>query len=122
MHPGEGVPEASLSPGKLHPIPPHPIPPYPSAPGAPIPAPAHPARAAAAPRCARPLRCAVPSRAKSRAEPRREPCRAGPALRIVVRRRGAKMAEKQKHDGRVKIGHYVLGDTLGVGTFGKVKS
>lgn len=33
-----------------------------------------------------------------------------------------KMAEKQKHDGRVKIGHYVLGDTLGVGTFGKVKS
>lgn len=32
------------------------------------------------------------------------------------------MAEKQKHDGRVKIGHYVLGDTLGVGTFGKVKS
>uniref|UniRef100_A0A2K5NF48 non-specific serine/threonine protein kinase n=1 Tax=Cercocebus atys TaxID=9531 RepID=A0A2K5NF48_CERAT len=31
------------------------------------------------------------------------------------------MAEKQKHDGRVKIGHYVLGDTLGVGTFGKVK-
>ncbi|XP_072275442.1 5'-AMP-activated protein kinase catalytic subunit alpha-2 isoform X2 [Pyxicephalus adspersus] len=33
----------------------------------------------------------------------------------------AKMAEKQKHDGRVKIGHYLLGDTLGVGTFGKVK-
>nr|ACU31021.1 AMP-activated protein kinase alpha-2 variant B [Mus musculus] len=32
------------------------------------------------------------------------------------------MAEKQKHDGRVKIGHYVLGDTLGVGTFGKVKT
>uniref|UniRef100_A0A5F8H8U1 non-specific serine/threonine protein kinase n=1 Tax=Monodelphis domestica TaxID=13616 RepID=A0A5F8H8U1_MONDO len=31
------------------------------------------------------------------------------------------MAEKPKHDGRVKIGHYVLGDTLGVGTFGKVK-
>lgn len=30
-------------------------------------------------------------------------------------------AEKQKHDGRVKIGHYILGDTLGVGTFGKVK-
>ena len=23
---------------------------------------------------------------------------------------------------QVKIGHYVLGDTLGVGTFGKVKS
>lgn len=38
-----------------------------------------------------------------------------PALRIVVLRRGAKMAEKQqKHDGRVKIGHYVLGDTLGL--------
>lgn len=37
--------------------------------------------------------------------------------------RAAAMAEKQqKHDGRVKIGHYVLGDTLGVGTFGKVKS
>lgn len=37
----------------------------------------------------------------------------------------AKMAEPKqppKHDGRVKIGHYVLGDTLGVGTFGKVKS
>ncbi|XP_056460525.1 5'-AMP-activated protein kinase catalytic subunit alpha-2 [Gadus chalcogrammus] len=32
------------------------------------------------------------------------------------------MAERQqKHEGRVKIGHYVLGDTLGVGTFGKVK-
>ncbi|XP_066548097.1 5'-AMP-activated protein kinase catalytic subunit alpha-2 [Amia ocellicauda] len=31
------------------------------------------------------------------------------------------MAEKQKHEGRVKIGHYLLGDTLGVGTFGKVK-
>ncbi|XP_028902483.1 5'-AMP-activated protein kinase catalytic subunit alpha-2 isoform X1 [Ornithorhynchus anatinus] len=31
------------------------------------------------------------------------------------------MAERPKHDGRVKIGHYVLGDTLGVGTFGKVK-
>uniref|UniRef100_A0A4W5MNP5 Acetyl-CoA carboxylase kinase n=1 Tax=Hucho hucho TaxID=62062 RepID=A0A4W5MNP5_9TELE len=34
-----------------------------------------------------------------------------------------KMAERQhKHEGgRVKIGHYLLGDTLGVGTFGKVK-
>ncbi|PKU31816.1 rna-directed dna polymerase from mobile element jockey-like [Limosa lapponica baueri] len=32
------------------------------------------------------------------------------------------MADKQKHEhGRVKIGHYILGDTLGVGTFGKVK-
>lgn len=39
-----------------------------------------------------------------------------------ARLRAPKMAEKQKHDGRVKIGHYVLGDTLGVGTFGKVKS
>ena len=29
--------------------------------------------------------------------------------------------DKQKHEGRVKIGHYILGDTLGVGTFGKVK-
>lgn len=35
-----------------------------------------------------------------------------------------KMAERQqqKLEGRVKIGHYILGDTLGVGTFGKVKS
>lgn len=39
-----------------------------------------------------------------------------------ARLRAPNMAEKQKHDGRVKIGHYVLGDTLGVGTFGKVKS
>lgn len=39
-----------------------------------------------------------------------------------ARLRAPKMAEKQKHDGRVKIGHYVLGVTLGVGTFGKVKS
>ncbi|NXH11535.1 AAPK1 kinase, partial [Bucco capensis] len=43
-----------------------------------------------------------------------------------MRRRGhwLKMAaaDKQKHEhGRVKIGHYILGDTLGVGTFGKVK-
>lgn len=29
--------------------------------------------------------------------------------------------DKNKHEGRVKIGHYILGDTLGVGTFGKVK-
>ncbi|XP_026854318.1 5'-AMP-activated protein kinase catalytic subunit alpha-1 [Electrophorus electricus] len=29
--------------------------------------------------------------------------------------------DKPKHEGRVKIGHYILGDTLGVGTFGKVK-
>ncbi|RMC19629.1 hypothetical protein DUI87_03190 [Hirundo rustica rustica] len=30
--------------------------------------------------------------------------------------------DKQKPEhGRVKIGHYILGDTLGVGTFGKVK-
>ncbi len=29
--------------------------------------------------------------------------------------------DKQKNEGRVKIGHYILGDTLGVGTFGKVK-
>ncbi|TWW57640.1 5'-AMP-activated protein kinase catalytic subunit alpha-2 [Takifugu flavidus] len=35
---------------------------------------------------------------------------------------GEKMAERQqqKHEGRVKIGHYILGDTLGVGTFGKL--
>ncbi|CAH2296434.1 5 -AMP-activated kinase catalytic subunit alpha-1 isoform X1 [Pelobates cultripes] len=37
-------------------------------------------------------------------------------------RAGKMAADKQKHhDGRVKIGHYILGDTLGVGTFGKVK-
>ena len=29
------------------------------------------------------------------------------------------MAEKNPH---VKIGHYILGETLGHGTFGKVKS
>uniref|UniRef100_A0A452H7H3 5'-AMP-activated protein kinase catalytic subunit alpha-1 n=3 Tax=Gopherus TaxID=38771 RepID=A0A452H7H3_9SAUR len=45
---------------------------------------------------------------------------------IAMRRLGSwfKMAaaDKQKHEhGRVKIGHYILGDTLGVGTFGKVK-
>ncbi|XP_041331194.1 5'-AMP-activated protein kinase catalytic subunit alpha-1-like isoform X4 [Pyrgilauda ruficollis] len=34
----------------------------------------------------------------------------------------AAAADKQKHEhSRVKIGHYILGDTLGVGTFGKVK-
>lgn len=49
---------------------------------------------------------------------------AAAAARLRAAERGCapKMAEKQKHDGRVKIGHYVLGDTLGVGTFGKVKS
>ncbi|KAJ8285449.1 hypothetical protein GJAV_G00026900 [Gymnothorax javanicus] len=35
--------------------------------------------------------------------------------------RGKMATDKQKHEGRVKIGHYILGDTLGVGTFGKVK-
>ncbi|XP_064901040.1 5'-AMP-activated protein kinase catalytic subunit alpha-1-like isoform X2 [Columba livia] len=40
--------------------------------------------------------------------------RLGPWLKMA--------ADKQKHEhGRVKIGHYILGDTLGVGTFGKVK-
>lgn len=34
---------------------------------------------------------------------------------------GKMATEKPKHEGRVKIGHYILGDTLGVGTFGKVK-
>lgn len=34
---------------------------------------------------------------------------------------GKMATEKTKHEGRVKIGHYILGDTLGVGTFGKVK-
>ena len=37
-----------------------------------------------------------------------------------------KMADKTDGKGKpmaeVKIGHYILGDTLGVGTFGKVKS
>lgn len=46
--------------------------------------------------------------------------------RSLVRRlsswRKMAAADKQKHEhGRVKIGHYILGDTLGVGTFGKVK-
>ncbi|XP_074992212.1 5'-AMP-activated protein kinase catalytic subunit alpha-1-like isoform X2 [Calonectris borealis] len=41
--------------------------------------------------------------------------RLGPWLKMAA-------ADKQKHEhGRVKIGHYILGDTLGVGTFGKVK-
>lgn len=43
--------------------------------------------------------------------------RLGPRLKMA-----AAVADKQKHEhGRVKIGHYILGDTLGVGTFGKVK-
>jgi hypothetical protein len=29
---------------------------------------------------------------------------------------------KKQSMAEVKIGHYILGDTLGVGTFGKVKS
>lgn len=35
-----------------------------------------------------------------------------------------KMAEKSSssQNAQVKIGHYILGDTLGIGTFGKVKS
>uniref|UniRef100_A0A8C3NZ89 5'-AMP-activated protein kinase catalytic subunit alpha-1 n=1 Tax=Cyanoderma ruficeps TaxID=181631 RepID=A0A8C3NZ89_9PASS len=42
--------------------------------------------------------------------------RLGPRLEMAA------AADKQKHEhGRVKIGHYILGDTLGVGTFGKVK-
>lgn len=81
-------------------------------------------------RCPRCGRCPFPALAPGAPRPsapgpaalRSAPRPAGPALCIVVRRRGANMAEKQKHDGRVKIGHYVLGDTLGVGTFGKVKS
>lgn len=33
------------------------------------------------------------------------------------------MAEKSSSsNAQVKIGHYILGDTLGIGTFGKVKS
>lgn len=58
------------------------------------------------------------------APPRR---RSGPARAGAMRRLGpclkmAAVADKQKHEhGRVKIGHYILGDTLGVGTFGKVK-
>ncbi|XP_054666257.1 5'-AMP-activated protein kinase catalytic subunit alpha-1 isoform X4 [Grus americana] len=52
--------------------------------------------------------------------------RSGPVRAGTMRRLGPwlKMAaaDKQKHEhGRVKIGHYILGDTLGVGTFGKVK-
>ena len=32
------------------------------------------------------------------------------------------MADKSSPPAQVRIGHYLLGDTLGVGTFGKVKS
>lgn len=43
--------------------------------------------------------------------------RLGPRLKMV-----AAAADKQKHEHRrVKIGRYILGDTLGIGTFGKVK-
>lgn len=43
-------------------------------------------------------------------------------MRRLGFRRKMAAADKQKHEhGRVKIGHYILGDTLGVGTFGKVK-
>jgi len=38
---------------------------------------------------------------------------------FLVVTEGAKMADKS---AQVKIGHYILGETLGVGTFGKVKS
>lgn len=37
--------------------------------------------------------------------------------------RSVKMADKSgSNTAQVKIGHYILGDTLGIGTFGKVKS
>uniref|UniRef100_A0ACB8EPZ0 Serine threonine-protein kinase n=1 Tax=Sphaerodactylus townsendi TaxID=933632 RepID=A0ACB8EPZ0_9SAUR len=44
-------------------------------------------------------------------------------MRMLADWRKMAAADKQKHEhGRVKIGHYILGDTLGVGTFGKVKA
>lgn len=67
------------------------------------------------PRPAPRARCTVGRRWRRRQRRRRSEPAAGGG-------RAPNMAEKQKHDGRVKIGHYVLGDTLGVGTFGKVKS
>lgn len=50
--------------------------------------------------------------------PVRAMCRLSYWLKMAV------AADKQKHEherGRVKMGHCVLGDALGVGTFGKVK-
>ena len=38
---------------------------------------------------------------------------------IYGSRKNVNMAEKAQP--QVKIGHYIIGDTLGVGTFGKVK-
>lgn len=50
------------------------------------------------------------------------PARAGGTMRRLGPWLKMAAADKQKHEhGRVKIGHYILGDTLGVGTFGKVK-
>jgi len=40
-------------------------------------------------------------------------------LRIFIASALAGMTDKT---AQVKIGHYILGETLGVGTFGKVKS
>ena len=30
--------------------------------------------------------------------------------------------QQQQHSQSIKIGHYILGETLGIGSFGKVKS
>lgn len=59
--------------------------------------------------------CSSSAKASARAGTMR---RLGPWLKMAA----AAAGDKQKHEhGRVKIGHYILGDTLGVGTFGKVK-
>lgn len=60
--------------------------------------------------------------AKPRPFKHASPAPFGTKAKPSERSTNSKMAEKQKHEGRVKIGHYILGDTLGVGTFGKVKS
>lgn len=97
---------ARAPPAAPRPFAPGRAPPAPAPPSAPLPPPA--------------ARCTV-GRRQWQPQRQRRP-HSGARGRGGARLRAPKMAEKQKHDGRVKIGHYVLGDTLGVGTFGKVKS
>jgi hypothetical protein len=40
----------------------------------------------------------------------------------MAQKASSTMADKSAGSGQVKIGHYILGETLGTGTFGKVKS
>ena len=39
----------------------------------------------------------------------------------MAQKASSTMADKSAGSGQVKIGHYILGETLGTGTFGKVK-